>query len=117
MSKSWQDPDTGVVHAIAREGEKDSAAWHHVHETPGLGLLKLPREKIGQHFFRRVTMCCGLSVKTDSDESIVSETKLGSLSIILRPWRTARDAPTCVVCASHNETTGIERRLGRIRGL
>lgn len=98
MRKSWQDPDTGVVHGIACEGEKGSA-WHHAHEIPGL--LELPLDAIGQRFFRYVTMCCGLSVKIDSDESIIPEAKSVPLFIVLRPWRTARDVPTCVVCALH----------------
>jgi hypothetical protein len=31
MSKSWTDPDTGLMHANAKD-----SAWQHAHEIPGL---------------------------------------------------------------------------------
>lgn len=99
MKKSWKDPDTGLVHVIDREEDR-SSAWEHAHEMPGL--IELPLEEIAKRFLRRVHTSCGIMMRLDSDEFIMSQggSPLSARPLILRPWLTGRDAPTCVVCAA-----------------
>ena len=96
--KSWKDPDTGVTHTIAYEEHKVEKP----NPTRSMILHTMTPEEVAKNFFRRVTLACGWVLQLDSDEFIMpqGEAVLASPSPILRPWVTAREAPTCVQCAA-----------------
>lgn len=96
--ESWRDPATGLVHVLqGKDTSSGQFKWGVTATRMSMnGRLWMP----GQSAPRTIGLACGVYV--DVDERGCVETG----SVVLVPWITASDAPTCLWCAMAGSALG-----------